>query len=60
MGVIEFNLFFMDKLEVVCLNCYGKCYDLVVLDYCYCGKNIVEVMDMIIEEVFEFFDEKEI
>lgn len=60
MGVIELNLSFMDKSEVVCSNCHGKRYDPTVLDYRYRGKNIVEVMDMTIEEALEFFDEKEI
>ncbi|MGG2440294.1 excinuclease ABC subunit UvrA, partial [Enterococcus faecium] len=57
-GVIELNLSFMDKSEVVCSNCHGKRYDPAVLDYRYRGKNIVEVIDMTIEEALEFFDEK--
>ncbi len=37
-GVIELNLSFMDKSEVVCSNCHGKRYDPAVLDYRYRGK----------------------
>ena len=59
-GVIELNLSFMDKTDVLCEECQGSRYDAKVLSYKYKNKNIVEVTKMTIEEAAEFFESKEI
>jgi excinuclease UvrABC ATPase subunit len=59
-GVVEINLSFMDKIEIICDECEGKRYKKEVLQYKYKGKSIVDVMEMTIKEAEEFFESKEI
>lgn len=59
-GVIELNLAFMDNSEVECPVCHGTRFDPEVLSYKLKDKNIVEVMDMTIEEAFDFFNDSKI
>lgn len=59
-GKIELNLSYMDKSEVECSECQGNRYQTAVLAYDYKGKNIVEVMNMTMEEAYEFFDDQKI
>jgi len=59
-GVIELNLAFMDNSEVECPLCHGTRFDPEVLSYKLKDKNIVEIMDMTIEEAFDFFNDSKI
>ncbi|ARU60774.1 daunorubicin resistance protein DrrC [Tumebacillus avium] len=59
-GMIELNMSFMDKMEIVCSECNGSRFKQDVLQYLYKGKNIVDVMEMTIAEALEFFETKDI
>ncbi|TCP52600.1 excinuclease ABC A subunit [Tumebacillus sp. BK434] len=59
-GIVELNMSFMDKMEVVCSECNGSRFRQDVLGYLYKGKNIVDVMEMTIAEALEFFETKDI
>lgn len=56
-GVIITELVFMDPVTTVCEECEGKRYNKKALDKKYCGKNIVEILDMSVEDAFEFFSD---
>lgn len=59
LGTITTQMHFMPDIEVVCESCNGKRYNANTLDVLYKGKNIAEVLDMTIDEAFNFFsDEK--
>lgn len=55
-GVIKVEMYFLLDIYVFCDVCKGKCYNCEILEICYKGKSIYEVLEMIIEEVCEFFD----
>jgi len=59
-GYIETDLSFMDSVETICEECGGKRFKYEVLEYKYNGKSIVDVLDMTIAEVVEFFVQKDI
>lgn len=59
-GFIETDLSFMDSVETKCEECDGKRFKQEVLAHQYNSKTIVEVLDMTIEEAFDFFIQKEI
>ena len=56
-GQIVTELVFMDPVTTICEACEGKRYSEESLDYCYKGKNIVEILDMSAGEAYEFFQE---
>lgn len=60
LGKTEINLSFMDKAEIVCDECDGKRFRKEVLEYFYHYKDINEVMELSIEDAYEFFEVKEI
>lgn len=49
-------MYFLFDVYVFCDVCKGKCYNWEILEVCYKGKMIDEVLDMIVEDVCEFFD----
>lgn len=57
-GVEKIDLAFMDDIEQPCEVCGGSGFKPQVLKYRYSNKNIAEVMDMTVEEAFDFFPDK--
>lgn len=54
-GIIKIEMHFLPDVYVPCEVCHGKRYNRETLEVEYKGKNIAEILDMRIEEAFEFF-----
>ena len=54
-GVITYELHFLDSVKTICDECEGKRYHAEVLEYRLKEKNIAEVLDMNVEQAYEFF-----
>lgn len=54
-GLIKVAMHFLPDIYVTCDVCKGKRYNRETLDIDYKGKNISMVLDMTIEEAYEFF-----
>jgi len=54
-GVIKVEMHFLPPVYVTCDACKGTRYNAETLEVKYKGKNIAEVLDMTIEEAYEFF-----
>ena len=54
-GVLTFELHFLDSVKTVCDECEGKRYHPEVLDLKFFGKNIAEILDMTVNQSYEFF-----
>ncbi|NMP17112.1 excinuclease ABC subunit UvrA [Thalassotalea sp. Y01] len=54
-GVIKVEMHFLPDVYVPCDVCKGKRYNRETLEIRYKGKNIHEVLDMTIEDAFDFF-----
>jgi excinuclease ABC subunit A len=54
-GVIKVEMHFLPDIYVACDVCKGKRYNRETLEVRYKGKNIHEVLDMTVEDAFEFF-----
>lgn len=54
-GVIKVEMHFLADVYVTCDICQGKRYNRETLDIKYKGKNIYEVLEMTVEEAYEFF-----
>lgn len=60
-GVVVTELVFMDPVTTICEECEGTRYSKETLKYTYHGKSIIEILNMSIEEAYEFFhDNKKI
>ena len=60
-GNIVTELVFMDPVTTVCEECEGTRYSKEALEYSYRGKNVVEILNMTVEDAYEFFkDNKKI
>jgi excinuclease ABC subunit A len=55
-GLIKVEMHFLPDTYVVCDVCRGKRYNRETLDVQYKGKNIYEVLEMTIDEAYDFFD----
>lgn len=55
-GLKQIEMHFMADIYVTCDVCKGQRYNQETLSVRYKGKNIAEVLDMDIQEAFEFFD----
>ena len=55
-GVKRLRMYFMADVFVPCEVCAGKRYSREVLDVKYKGKSIYDVLEMTIEEAYNFFD----
>lgn len=55
-GVIKVEMHFLPDVYVPCDVCKGKRYNRETLEVKYKGKSIHEVLDMTIEDAFEFFN----
>jgi len=55
-GVKRLRMYFMSDVFVPCEVCGGKRYSREVLDVKYKGKSIYDVLEMTIDEAYEFFE----
>ena len=54
-GVTKIEMFFLPDVYVECEQCHGKRYNKEVLEINYKGRNIADVLEMTVEEAYEFF-----
>lgn len=54
-GLIKVEMHFLPDIYVTCDQCQGKRYNRETLEVTYKGKNINQVLDMIVEEAHDFF-----
>ncbi len=54
-GIIKIEMHFLPDVYVPCDVCKGKRYNRETLDVRYKGKNIAEILEMTIEDAYEFF-----
>jgi excinuclease ABC subunit A len=54
-GIIKIEMHFLPDVYVPCEVCKGKRYNRETLEIKYKGKNIAEVLDMTVDEAYEFF-----
>jgi excinuclease ABC subunit A len=54
-GIIKIEMHFLPDVYVPCEVCKGARYNRETLDVQYKGKNIAQVLDMVVEEALEFF-----
>ncbi len=54
-GQIKIEMFFLPDVYVECEVCNGKRYNRETLEVKYKGKNISDVLDMTVDEAYEFF-----
>ncbi len=54
-GLIKVEMHFLPDIYVTCDVCQGKRYNRETLEITYKGKNINQVLNMIVEEAYEFF-----
>lgn len=59
-GVLTFELHFLDSVKTICDECEGKRYHSDVLKYKFQDKNIAEVLDMTVNQAYEFFKSSKI
>ena len=59
-GRITFDMAFADSVTVVCEECGGHRYNKQALFYKYKGLNIEEVMNLTIDEAYDFFENDKI
>ena len=55
-GYIQIEMQFLPDVEVPCEVCHGARYNREALEILFRGKNIAEVLDMTVDEAFEFFE----
>jgi excinuclease ABC subunit A len=55
-GVIKVEMHFLPDVYVPCDVCHGKRYNRETLEVTYKGKNITEVLEMTVEQAYEFFE----
>ena len=55
-GVIRVEMHFLADIYVTCDVCQGKRYNRETLEIYYKGKNIHEVLEMTVEDAYQFFD----
>jgi len=60
LGILSFEMSFMDEVKITCDECNGKRYIDEVLKLKYQKKNIFEVLNMTIREAKDFFDNSEV
>jgi excinuclease ABC subunit A len=54
-GTLRIEMHFLSDVYITCDVCQGKRYNHETLEIRYKGKNIAEVLDMTVEEAYEFF-----
>lgn len=56
-GVINVEMQFMADLVLECESCHGKRFKKEILDVCFHGKNINDILEMTVSEAITFFTE---
>lgn len=56
-GVINVEMQFMADLVLECDSCHGKRFKKEILDVCFHGKNIYDILNMTISEAIAFFND---
>jgi excinuclease UvrABC ATPase subunit len=59
-GVLTFELHFLDSVKTICDECEGKRYHADVLELKFQDRNIAEVLDMTVNQGYEFFNSSKI
>ena len=54
-GVLTFELHFLDSVKTICDECEGKRYHSNVLELKLHNKNIAEVLDLTVNQAYEYF-----
>jgi excinuclease ABC subunit A len=54
-GIVKIEMHFLPDIYVPCEVCKGKRYNRETLEVRYKGKNIADVLDMMVEDALEFF-----
>ena len=54
-GVIKIEMHFLSDVYVQCPECHGKRYNREALEIKYKGKTIADILDMTVEQAYEFF-----
>jgi len=54
-GLLKIEMHFLPDVYITCEECKGKRYNSEALEVTYKGKNIADVLDMIVEEALAFF-----
>ncbi len=55
-GIIKIEMHFLPDIYVACDVCRGKRYNRETLEVQYKGKNIWDVLDMTVDQAFQFFE----
>ncbi len=55
-GTVQIEMNFLSDVYVECERCHGKRYNKETLQVKYRGKSIAQILDMEIEEAYEFFE----
>ncbi|HEU0201583.1 MAG TPA: excinuclease ABC subunit UvrA, partial [Burkholderiaceae bacterium] len=55
-GLIKVEMHFLPDVYVPCDVCHGRRYNRETLEVQYKGKNIAQVLDLTVEQAFQFFD----
>ena len=55
-GIIKIEMHFLPDIYVPCEVCHGKRYNRETLQVKYKGKSIYEVLEMTVDEAFDFFE----
>lgn len=54
-GVVTVEMQFMADLTLTCEACHGKRFKREVLEVCFAGKNVNDILDMTVSEAIAFF-----
>ena len=58
--MLTFELHFLDSVKTICDECEGKRYHANVLELKFQNTNIAEVLDMTVNQAYEFFNSSRI